>query len=404
MRGGCRLKDTSKREPSVLYVYDRVCPKKSKRKELLREYGTPSSHSGASTFSGEPFAARQRARAKQFSEANPYFDTRKAAYEDVRRQRDASRAYNYGHASSRAARGGYEAVRRKKRPLKIVLDRIINLFDTIEERSRADEQIAKQRAISRKKFYDHKNGIITALLVILIFSLFVFSVFRFFFVIESVSASGGEIYSEGEILSSAGIYVGDNLYAFDKDRAEADITFRCPYIKTADITRTPPKTVSVTVTEDSAMYFARIWDDCVVLSPGLRVLEKTTKADAREAGLVELVLPPVSYSVEGRTIEFLSARDERFIREILTDVAEAELYSSGMIDKIDLSDEFSVSMQISSKYLFKMGGEEDFDLKLKMGYKTIIDLQTESNSPARVDLTVVGEASVRLDMKLELEP
>lgn len=113
------------------------------------------------------------------------------------------------------------------------------------------------------------------------------------------------------------------------------------------------------------MYFADIWGDYLILSPSLRVLGKTDRGQARENGFVELVLPAVSSSVTGKNISFVSARDERFIRNILSEVSSSELFASGMLDKVDLSDEYAVTAQAEGKYLLKFGNESDSDLKLK---------------------------------------
>ena len=75
----------------------------------------------------------------------------------------------------------------------------------------------------------------------------------------------------------------------------------------------------------------------------------------------------------------------------------------GMLDKLDLSDEYDATAQVSGKYYMKIGNESDIDLKLKMAYKTIQSLAEENTSPAKIDLTVVGEASVRFDMNLTME-
>ena len=289
------------------------------------------------------------------------------------------------------------------RPLKLVLDRIINLFDTLEERGQADEWIAKQRAIARKRFYDHKNTILTVLFVTLFAALFLTVVYKVVFVVKTVNVTGTEKYTDSEVLTASGIVEGDTLYSFSRTVAENEIIFRCPYIRSAEITRTIPNTVSVAVDEDTEMYFADIWGDYLILSPSLRVLGKIDRGQARENGLVELVLPAVSSSVTGKNISFVSARDERFIRNILSEVSSSELFAAGMLDKVDLSDEYAVTAQAEGKYLLKFGNESDSDLKLKMAYKTIASLQDENTSPARVDLTVVGEASVRFDMKLELD-
>lgn len=388
---------------NVLYVYDRICPKDSKKKQILKEYGKTSAASDVRNYTyGKDFAHRQRERARIYAEAHPYANARRNASS----QRASSQAYNYRPG---AQTNGSGEVRTKtnraesERPLKIIIEHIINLFDTIEERGKADENIAKQHAIIKKRLYDHRNTILTAFLVLLVTLAFVFISYKLVFVIDSVDVSGSDIYSNEEIVFSSGIGVGDNLYSFDKTEAEADITFRCPYIKSAEITRTVPKSVSVVLEEDSELYFANIWGEYVILSPSLRVLDTIDRDTAKANGLIELVLPPVSYSVEGRAVKFISARDERFIRSVLEEVVNSELYANGLLDKVDLTDEYGITMQAGSKYLLKFGNETDCDLKLRMAYRAITDVTNENNSPARVDLTVVGEASIMFDMQLSLD-
>lgn len=385
----------------VLYVYDRICLKSSKKREIISEYGKPESASRVKnyTYNGQSFSQRQRERARAYSEAHPYAEKRRA---DTSRRAD-SVSYTYRPDNS-SQRGG-ERVRQSEsdRPLKLIIERIINLFESIEERGRTDEQIAKQRAIARKRFYDHKNTILTTLVVVIVLAVFVFTAYKLIFVIDDFSASGSGIYDESEILASSGISLGDNLYSFDKDTVSADITFRCPYIKSVEITRTLPRSVSIAIEDDSEMYFANIWGEYVVLSPSLRALGTVELGQAREQGLIELVLPAVSYSVSGRAVEFVSARDERFIRRILSEVTSSELFESGIIDKINLSDEYAITMQAQGKYVLKFGNETDCDLKLRMAYRTINKLGEENSSPAKIDLTSVGEASVRFDMQLDLD-
>ena len=387
-----------KKVKDVLYVYDRICTKTSKKNELISEYGktdTAKVHKYTGEL-GKGFAKKQKDRARAYFDAHPYSD---AARNSAKERRASSRAYTY----EPTRQGGGERVRAETRPLKLVLDRIINLFDTLEERGQADEWIAKQRAIARKRFYDHKNTILTVLFVTLFAALFLTVVYKVVFVVKTVNVTGTEKYTDSEVLTASGIVEGDTLYSFSRTDAENEIIFRCPYIRSAEITRTIPNTVSVAVDEDTEMYFADIWGDYLILSPSLRVLGKTDRGQARDNGLVELVLPAVSSSVTGKNISFVSARDERFIRNILSEVSSSELFAAGMLDKVDLSDEYAVTAQAEGKYLLKFGNESDSDLKLKMAYKTIASLQDENTSPARVDLTVVGEASVRFDMKLELD-
>ncbi len=397
---------TRKKSGDVLYVYDKICPKNVKKREIVDEYGIPSKKKASGTYTdGSSFGNAQRKRASEYKNTHPYDSRRRA---DGYSQRKNSRAYSYKAETPRHGRGsafGGAAVRDKVGGghFKMIIEQIINLFESIEDRGKADEEIAKQRAIAKKRFLDHKNTIITAIVVILVTILFLYLGYKIAFVVNKIEINGTTSYGESEILEASGISEGDNLFSFDKDRAEADITFRCPYIMNAEVSRTVPETVMINLEADTAMYSADVWGEYLVLSPNLRVLDTTTKEEAAAMGLTELVLPPVAYSVSGRSIQFQSARDERFIRDVLEEIAASALHTEGYINKIDFSDEFNMTMQVGGKYLLRLGGESDCDLKLKMAKKTIDKLAEENSSPARIDLTTVGEASVRFDMQLSFD-
>lgn len=388
----------------VLYVYDRVCPKQSKKRQINRTYGTADPGVGqTSRQSGSPpnrvygkaFADSQRQRAKAASRID---GTRYHSGSEAGRPRtQTSHAYTYRPGDV----NGGEAV--KNRPLKLMIDRIVNFFESIEERGRRDEAIAKQRAIAWKRFSEYKHIIGTALLLLLITIIFVMLVYKMFFVVEDVSVSGTERYTKEEILLSADVDIGDNLYSFAASDAENAITFLCPYIKSADINRTIPKSVAITLEEDKAAYYTMIWGDCVKLSSGLRVLEIADKETAAAEGLTELVLPPVKYSVAGRVLEFSDARNERFIRNVLSEVSKSSLAAAGMIDALDLSDEYDITIESGGRYLLRVGGEEDCDLKLRMAYKTMTSDKFDQLLPARIDLSEVGKAIVKPDASLTFD-
>lgn len=396
-----------------LYIYDRVCTKEAKQRQMRREFGTgtgrPSSPDPMKRSDRRPSGAQMhggQARPSQHRPGGPSpgggTSRPRVAHTDSFRQRPSPQGGEYRRSGAyhSSVRGG-EAVR--ERPVKLFLDRVINFFETIEERGQKDERIAKQRAIATKKFSEYRHTFLTALLLVLITAVFVFLVYKVFFVIEDVAVEGSDRYTAEEIVTAAGFGVGDNLYSFKTAHAESDITFLCPYIKTAEVNRTVPKYVSIAVTDDSAVYYCRIWGDVVKLSAGLRVLAVTSAEEAKEEGLIELVLPPVTYSVAGRVLTFESPSDERLIREVLAECERSSLAAEEWVDRVDFSDLHRISMHVDGKYLLECGDEEDFDLKLRMVYKTITDSRFDRNTPARIDLTTVGEASVRFDMQLVLE-
>lgn len=256
----------NERSTQPLYVYDRVCPRESKRKQILREYGTAPARQrwdrdGSPRPEPTPGSDPRRSSGRMHSGSGPRI--RQA-------QTRGGGAYHYRPGR---ARGG-EAVR--ENTLKSFRDRIVSLFESIEERGRRDETIARNQAIAWKKLVEYRRAIFTVLILLGVLALFMLAVYRLFFVIDEVDVSGSALYTDSEIISAAGFSPGDNLYSFDAGMAEDQITFCLPMIRTAEIERSIPKSVAVAVEEDVPAFVCEIWGDDVILSAGLRVLGTAT--------------------------------------------------------------------------------------------------------------------------------
>ncbi len=443
---------TRRNDNQVLYVYDRICPKDSKKRELYKQYGVKRNRTAAGNATANPNRAnrgdmgnqtgmpprdrrdgaprqnphRSRGADAPFSDTrlfdkmpgknagNPYDGRRaeqrsagagnprygervrpnyKSASTDRGRRAEQSHAYTYRPGSP--SRGGETVA---ARPMRLFIDKIVNFFETVEERGRRDELSAKRQAIARKKLYEHRHAIGTALLVLLILAAFIFLVYRTFFVISDIEAAGMTLYSDSSVIAASGINAGDNLYSFNPVDVENKITFHCPYIKNAEITRTMPDSVAIAVTEDTAKYVCDIWGERVILSEGLRVLGYANSDSAD--GLIELLLPPIEYSVAGRVVVFEDARNERYIRNVLTAIDGDEYFGSSDIGKIDLRNAGDIRITAGGKYILKLGSDAECARKLRMAEKTLSDVSFDNTKPATIDLSKSGEASVRYDPKL----
>lgn len=374
----------------VNYIYDDIETKQEKQKDIMREYGyeirkqaeIASKRVGRRPY-GQAFAEEQLRRARP-----------KRSQNDKRTVRTDGGGYMYRPGRVSGEYGDIKvAAGAGKTHFKLALSKVVNLFETLEERALSDEKLAKRRAIMEKRWSENKQNIITALVLLLLTVSIFFGVYKVFFVVKSVDAGGSEIYTPERITAVSGIELGKNLYSFSATDVENEILFRCPYLKSAEVTRMIPKNVNIYVEDDVPKYCADIWGDNVVLSAGLKVLGKTDSTD----GLITLVLPMVNRSVAGKVIEFANAKNERVIRGILEKIDASSVGESGAITLIDLTDEYNIKMEASGLYSLKFGGENDFDLKLRMMYKTITSGSLDKNLPASIDLTTVGEACVRYD-------
>ena len=379
----------------VRYIYGQVQTKTSKEKEILREYGyeirkcaeDARKRTDIRPF-GKAFAQEQMKRARP----------KRATAGNGRTTRTDGGGYIYRPARVSHDGGGVRvAAAEHTAHLKLIKEKIINLFESIEERGKNDERIAKRRAVIEKKWSENKNNIITAIVLVLLTIAFFLGTYKLFFVVRNIDAGGSSLYSPEEIAAASGIEIGENLYSFRASEAEAEITFRCPYLKIAEVSRTIPKNVNIYVEDDEAVYAANIWGDYVELSAGLKVLGKTTEEAAERDGLTVLVLPPVKYSVAGRQIEFSNEKNSRLVRDVISEIDASSAGQAGSITMIDLTDEHDIKMEANGIYSLKFGGESDLGLKLRMMYKTITSGSLSKDVPASIDLTTVGEACVRYD-------
>lgn len=399
------------------YVYDRICTKDVKTRQILREYGTCAAdrpdaqpNVGSERPFGKDFAESQRKRAEEYLRDNPE-RLQKDEPEGTTYTDRAGNEYIYrpgqvsggGIFSGRMSAGG-AAVR--QRPLKLVIDQIVNMFETIDSRRKRDEDAAKRQAIARKKFTENRHALFTAGILLLVTILFALFVYFAFFVISDVEVNGSELYTADEVVDAAGFAVGDNLYSFHAGRAEELILFHCPQLQSAQISRTVPNSVDIVLADDQAVYYAEIYGETALLSAGLRVLGYTDAGTAAESGLTKVVLPAVQNSVAGRVLTFAEERSLRYVRNVLTAAQSSSLYGEGRIGTIDVSDEHSVSITCDKMYILELGAEKDADLKLRMAHRTIGGDSFDREIPAIINLTrfsETGEATVRYDMRLTVE-
>ena len=341
-RESYRAEENMRREGSpALYVYgDRICRKEAKQRQLYKEYGTAA---------GIPNGGGEGARGSRY---------------------------------------------------KIVLENIINLFETIEERWKQDVETAKHSAVAKKRFIEHRRGILIALFMISFLTAFVMLGYHLFFGINSIYAENTVNYTEASVIAASGVDMGDKLFSFSAEDAAERITFACPYIRSVEVERTVPNRVSFALESDQAAYCVNVYGEMLVLSEGLRVLGPYDPAV--NGILMELCLPEINYSVEGRVLSFVNEKQDRFVREVLSCIA-----SSGVKDRIafaDLRNPYQIELYYEGLYLLKMGGEKDFLYKLKMAEHTLSDPMIKKDTPAEVELGTSGEASVLYDHTLDLTP
>ena len=267
-----------------------------------------------------------------------------------------------------------------------------------EKFQRVREAEAEARAKSRKGKLSLRDLIISAVLVCAILAVGAFCIYKVFFVISSVTVQGNQLYTGEQILASAGIEVGENIYSFSSRVAEENIRMYCPEVEYIKVKRTPPGKIVVTVVEEDAYFYADFHGELRALTADLRVLGGVSREEAAE--LIELRLPTVGRAVAGEKVVFRDG-ELAYAYEVAEAVGASELCDR--IDKVDLTDAHNVRMVCDGKYLLKLAEYTDSAAKLKIANKILENEIFNNSNKASIDLSELSESGVIIDNQLDLD-
>lgn len=131
----------------------------------------------------------------------------------------------------------------------------------------------------KNKSRRNRNGSnihIYAFLTITLISLMVVLSLTVFFKASEITVVGaGERYSKEDIISAAGLNIGDNLFLADSDLVENNIEEKLAYIEKAELSKKFPSTFKITVKETKPDRIYNIGNNMYALCKGEKVLEIT---------------------------------------------------------------------------------------------------------------------------------
>ncbi len=257
---------------------------------------------------------------------------------------------------------------------------------------------AEAEAVRRSRKHSPKEIIITVALLCATLSLALFCVYKLFFVISSVTVEGNERYTAEQILASAGIETGANLYSFSSRVAEDNIKMYCPEVESIQVKRTPPGKIVVRVVEEKPYFYADFHGEIRALTADLRILGSVSAEECEK--LVELKLPTVGRAVAGERVVFRDG-EMKYAFEVSVAVAESALCEK--MNKVDLRDSHNIRMVCDGKYLLKLEEYKDSEAKLKIAEKILENEIFNNSNKASIDLSQLSETGVIIDNQLDLD-
>lgn len=217
------------------------------------------------------------------------------------------------------------------------------------------------------------------MLVLAIFCVCVLAVIiSIFFRVKHIKVEGSNVYESWRIIDASGIKSGENSYAIDKKAVENTIITEFPYIRSLDIVRTSPSSVTINVQEDAAVYYTVLDEEYYLLSDSLRVLEIVSDKgimQARHSDLMRITVAGISKAIVGKPLEFASDIYYSYAVETLKIFSECTMEKN--ITLIDCSDKFNVYFIFDDRFKIEVGNTDDLTMKLSFA-DSIIERQSTS--------------------------
>ena len=142
------------------------------------------------------------------------------------------------------------------------------------------------------------------------------------------------------------------MFSFPSSRVEQQIAESLPFIENVEIRREYPSTVHISITEYDSRFMVSQMDKYVLISNDLKVL---SVADSNVWGddVILLELPVIARAIEGKSVEFAELESTEYITDFIS--AMEELVIEQKIDRVELTDIFSIKMVCEGRYIISCG-------------------------------------------------
>jgi len=214
-----------------------------------------------------------------------------------------------------------------------------------------------------------------------------------FFRVSDITVTGNSIYTAEEIIEASGVSIGDNLFFLNRLSAMSRINSRLPYIESAEISRALPSSVTIVVTESSALAYLANEDGLWAVDKNCKVLSNVAKENF--GSLIQVTgINPISPTV-GETVAAGEAEGSKvkYLKEILGMIAALEL--QGDITDIDMSNVSSPHFRYLGRFTVKLGAHENVDYKFQLMISAVQKLQ--SGDSGILDLSIDNRAHLTYD-------
>lgn len=245
----------------------------------------------------------------------------------------------------------------------------------------AKRKIEDEKELRRKK--RKKRRLITGFVIFMITALSVAAVLSVtvLFPIKIVKATGSKLYTEKQIVKSSGISEDNNLFTLSAEAVTENLVRNLPYIDSVELKRELPDKITIVV-NDATEYACFYADDVYyVISQGGRVINAYTE-QPENTFLIEGCKAKCKV---GKIIEF----DDDKKKDLVFSIAENLDDKNVFINKINVSDDFNITLTVENRFNVILGNKTNLDKKIAQ-LATMIE-SMDKNATGKIDLSIWRE-------------
>lgn len=249
--------------------------------------------------------------------------------------------------------------------------------DALSERRK---QLEKKRRAAKKRRRAKFFKKLTALLLIVAVITVAVLCLTVFFPIKDIMVKGESNYATAEIIKASGIEKGKNLW-LSGSGAEEDIPKKLPFIASAEVDRSFPDSVTITVKGATPVYCYQTEKGFLLCDEGQKVLQSLETA---AEGVTAVTGAEVKNTSAGETLVFENVEKQELLKRIIDGVKQNNI----KLNSVDITEKVSILLYVDDRFAVKLGSSAYLEQKLLHLAKMIES--SEKGRPGSIDLSDYG--------------